>query len=164
MVLEEHGILPEIPDLSSGVPQAKQHRTPQHQQPIQPKAPEITNVRSIPTNPVPAIPWIAEEVLFKNNSRYKCPSGFIDSGSYGSIFLVRHRSKGDLAALKVVKIEKGYSDIHVGEVGALTRIRGKSNRFVVRQPLGVGDVMWTSDSGHLHLLFVSARSLVLSSG
>jgi hypothetical protein len=65
--------------------------------------------------------------------------------------------------LKVVKLGQGYSNSFVPEIAALTRLRGRSNRFVVRQPVGVGDVMWTSDSGHLHLLFVSAHSLARSS-
>ena len=112
------------------------------------------HINKIRTGPVSALPWVPEEVLFKYGSSYKLPPGFINRGSFGSVFLVRHQSRGDLAALKIVKIKKGDSNILVQEIAALMRIRGRGNRFVLRQPLGVGDVIWTSDSGHLHLLFV----------
>jgi hypothetical protein len=142
--------------------EVKRTGMPQHpyQQPNQPIAPEVTNVKPTPTNPLSVLPWVPEPVLFTRELGYKFPPGFINRGSFGSVFLVRHRSRGDLAALKIVKIGMGESSTLVREIAALTRIREECNRFVLRQPLGVGDVIWTSDSGHLHLLFVSAHPVV----
>jgi hypothetical protein len=129
---------------------------PQDQEPIRPIASTSTDVQLNP-NSVSMLPWIPEKVLFTHPVKPDFPLGFINRGAFGSVFLVRHRDRRDLAALKVVQIQKGLSDVLVGEIHALTRIRGACNRFVLRQPVGVGEVMWTSDSGHLHLLFVSAH-------
>lgn len=151
MDLKEQGIL----DSKGRIPGVKRRPVSQHEyQLIQPTAPELTNVKSNPTNQVSGLPWVAEEVhFFARESPSKFPLGFINRGSFGSVFLLRHQSRGDLAALKIVKIGKGESSMLVQEVAALTRVRKHCNRFVLRQPLGVGDVIWTSDTGHLHLLF-----------
>jgi hypothetical protein len=129
----------------------------QDQEPIQSIAPTGTDVKLNSENSGSILPWIPEKVLFTRAAMADFPLGFINRGAFGSVFLVRHRDQHDLAALKVVQIQKGLSDTLVGEIHALTRIRNACNRFVLRQPVGVGEVMWTSDSGHLHLLFVRAH-------
>ena len=153
----ERDIPDHIPDFTSRHTQVKKHEAPRHQQTIQSSGPEIINVESH-TGAVSVLPWVSEEVFFKQGSSYNWPHGFINRGSFGSVFLVRHQNRGDIAALKIVNIAKRDSKVLVREIAALTRIREKNNRFVLRQPLGVGDVIWTSDGGHLHLLFVSAYS------
>jgi hypothetical protein len=151
-------VLSDFTDRFSGVLPGRESQRHQSTQPSSLKVTPV--VKSNPTTSISLPPWVAEKVHFVQEFGHKFPPGFINRGSFGSVFLVRHKSRGDLAALKIVKIGKGDSDFLAKEIAALMRIREGSNRFVLRQPLGVGDVIWTSDSGHLHLLFVSAHSVV----